>query len=90
MLINYPLQTPRGRHTDQHASRAQEMTAIAYSDWDEMYGRPVVAAFGGREMAGAKAPADFKLGGKCLGVATYCPTCCNYQIVGAGFHMVPP
>ena len=42
----------------------QELTAIAYSDWDELYGRPAVAAFGGREVTAASGPQDFNLGGQ--------------------------
>ena len=45
---------------------AQEMSVIAYSDWDEMYDRPTVAAFGGQERSRADT-SDFNLGGKCLG-----------------------
>ena len=46
-----------------------EMTAIAYNDWDEgtaRLGRPVVAAFGGKEikMAHDATFEDFNLGGK--------------------------
>ena len=48
-----------------------EMTAIAYNDWDEhtaKLGRPVVAALGGREIAGEHSfsltKSDFNLGGK--------------------------
>ena len=43
----------------------EELTAIAYSDWDEIYGRPAVAAFGGREVnSTASGPWDFNLGGQ--------------------------
>eukprot|EP00435_Cladocopium_sp_Y103_P073845 s126_g45.t1 len=45
--------------------QASELTAIAYSDWDEIYGRPAVAAFGGGEVtSAASGPRDFNLGGK--------------------------
>jgi len=47
------------------ASVDLELTAIAYSDWDEIYGRPAVAAFGGREVnSTASGPWDFNLGGQ--------------------------
>lgn len=47
------------------ASVDLELTAIAYSDWDEIYGRPAVAAFGGGEVtSAASGPRDFNLGGK--------------------------
>lgn len=46
------------------ASVDLELTAIAYSDWDELYGRPAVAAFGGREVTTASGPQDFNLGGQ--------------------------
>ena len=54
-----------------NASVDLEMTAIAYNDWDEgtaRLGRPVVAAFGGKEIKrahdGSLTLEDFNLGGK--------------------------
>ena len=50
----------------------EELTAIAYSDWDEIYGRPAVAAFGGREVnSAASGPWDFNLGGQWHGGPGY-------------------
>lgn len=62
--------TLRPRHAPD-ASIDLEMTAVAYTDWDAdsaKLGRPVVAAFGGKEIKRSHdsnlTPADFDLGGK--------------------------
>lgn len=60
----------RLRHAPD-ASIDLEMTAVAYTDWDAdsaKLGRPVVAAFGGKEIKrshdSSLTPADFDLGGR--------------------------